>query len=238
MRPIISLILILTVSFVAALLHSSCSGERTPVAAQTESNQTNSLPLATTQVPDTPKPENENFPSAAVTEPKILTRKEWKAKDPVGKGKEHTIRYITIHHTGEVQRLGLSLEKKMQGLQNFSQAESRLASGKMKPVWFDVPYHYYIAADGSIAEGREIKYVGDTNTEYDPTGHALVVVEGNFQTEKPTPAQIESLELLVAWLAATYKVPLANIKAHNDYASTECPGRNLKELFASGAHES
>jgi N-acetyl-anhydromuramyl-L-alanine amidase AmpD len=168
---------------------------------------------------------------AANARPKIISRKKWKAKDPVGKVSEHRIRYITIHHTGTLQNEKLPIEKKMQNLQSFSQREDRLASGKVKPAWFDVPYHYYIAADGKIAEGREIKFVGDTNTEYDPTGHALVVLEGNFETESPSVKQLESLQELVSWLSSNWKVSASEIKAHNDYAKTACPGQNLKKLL-------
>lgn len=164
-------------------------------------------------------------------QPEIISRQQWKAKKTVGKAKEHTIRYITIHHTATPQKENIAIEKKMQNLQNFSQSESPLASGKMKPVWFDVPYHYYVAVDGKIAEGREIKFAGDTNTDYDPTGHALVVLEGNFQTEEPSAKQKESLEALVAWLASRWKVPASGIKGHNDYAATACPGENLKKLL-------
>lgn len=163
--------------------------------------------------------------------PEIVSRKKWKAKDPVGKAKDHTIRTITIHHTATLQNQKLTIEKKMQNLQSFSQNAGRLASGKTKPAWFDIPYHYYIDFEGTIAEGREIKYVGDTNTEYDPTGHALIVLEGNFETEEPSAKQKESLEKLTAWLAMKWKVPASEIKAHNDYAKTACPGANLKKLL-------
>lgn len=121
----------------------------------------------------------------------------------------------------------------MQNLQNFSQSESLLASGKMRPAWFDVPYHYYIAVDGKIADGWEIRFVGKTNTDYDPVGHTLIALEGNFETENPSLEQLESLRKLLAWLAEYYKVPVTEIKAHNDYASTACPGENLKKLFPS-----
>jgi len=163
--------------------------------------------------------------------PKIVSRKKWKAKNAIGKVKEHTVGYITIHHTATFQNEKLTIKKKMQNLQNFSQSEGRLASGKAKPAWFDVPYHYYIAVDGKIAEGREIKFVGDTNTEYDPTRHALIVLEGNFQTEQPSSKQRESLQKLVAWLSFNWKVSGSEIKAHNDYAATACPGENLKKLL-------
>lgn len=63
------------------------------------------------------------------------------------------------------------------------------------------------------------------------TGHALIVVEGNFETDQPSQAQMESLLQLAAWLAIRNNVSAANIKAHNDYASTACPGSNLKLLL-------
>lgn len=163
--------------------------------------------------------------------PSIVSRKEWNANKPVGKAKKHVIRFITIHHTGTNQRPDLSIEKKLQNLQAFSQRDDKLASGKLKPAWFDVPYHYYIALDGRIAEGRSIKYVGDTNTEYDPTDHALIVIEGSFNTEEPTTEQTESLRKMIDWLAHKYRVPTANLKGHDDYAKTACPGEKLKDML-------
>ncbi|MEO8647887.1 MAG: peptidoglycan recognition family protein [Acidobacteriota bacterium] len=166
-----------------------------------------------------------------IERPRIISRSDWAAKKPVGKGTKHKISFITIHHTATVQKPDVPIETKMRNLQAFSQRDDRLDTGKFKPAWFDIPYHYYIAADGQIAEGRSIEYAGDTNTEYDPTGHALIVVEGSFNKETPTAAQIASLKQIVAWLARKYKVPPANIKGHNDYAKTGCPGENLKVLF-------
>jgi hypothetical protein len=163
--------------------------------------------------------------------PEIIKRSEWGAKKPVGEGKKHEIRFITIHHTATVQKPDVEIATKMRNLQAFSQRDDKLSTGKFKPAWFDIPYHYYIAVDGEIAEGREIEYAGDTNTEYDPTGHALVVVEGSFNKEQPTAEQVESLKKIVAWLARKYKVPAENIKGHDDYAKTGCPGENLKKLF-------
>jgi N-acetylmuramoyl-L-alanine amidase len=139
----------------------------------------------------------------AQSQPRILSRKEWNANKPVGEAKKHKILFITIHHTATVQKPGVPLATKMRNLQAFSQREDKLDTGKVKPAWFDIPYHFYIAADGQIAEGREIKYVGDTNTEYNPAGHSLVVLEGNFETEQPTPAQIDSMKRIVAWLENT-----------------------------------
>ncbi|MDB6057630.1 MAG: N-acetylmuramoyl-L-alanine amidase [Verrucomicrobiales bacterium] len=159
--------------------------------------------------------------------PKILTRKEWKAADAVGKMKEHTATFITIHHTATKQKPNVSLAQKLQSLQKFSQHEGELAGGKKKPAWPDVPYHFYVACNGDIGEGRDIDSVGDTNTEYDPTGHILVTLEGNFEEEQPTPEQFKATRQLVAWLANKYHVPAEKIRSHKDYAKTRCPGKNL-----------
>lgn len=169
--------------------------------------------------------------TVAQKRPEIQSRKAWNAKDAVGEGKKHKILFITIHHTATVQKPDVPLATKMRNLQAFSQRKDKLDTGKIKPAWIDIPYHYYIASDGQIAEGREIKYAGDTNTEYDPTGHALVVLEGSFNTEQPTAAQVDSMKRTVAWLAREHKVPAANIKGHGDYAKTACPGENLKILL-------
>lgn len=168
---------------------------------------------------------------ASARRPLVLSRKQWNANKPVGKGKKHKIRFITIHHTATAQKPSVPIATKMRNLQAFSQRDDKLDTGKFKPAWFDIPYHFYIAADGQIAKGRKLQYVGDTNTEYNPTGHALVVLEGSFNTEQPTAAQVDSMKRVVAWLARKYKVPAANIKGHGDYAKTGCPGENLKILL-------
>lgn len=142
--------------------------------------------------------------------------------------KPHVPTRITIHHTATPQNPARSLAAKLRGLQQFSQRESRLASGRVKPPWPDVPYHYYIDCSGAIGEGRSVEFAGDTNTEYDPAGHALVVLEGNFEVEEMTPAQLESLRQITVWLAQQWKVPPEEIKGHKDHAQTACPGKRLQ----------
>ena len=160
--------------------------------------------------------------------PKVVLRQQWGAK-PVGpRAKRHEIRLITIHHTGVAQNPKRSLEDKLRGLQAFSQREDKLADGRTKPAWPDIPYHYYISTDGRIGEGREWFYAGDTNTEYDPTGHLLIVVEGNFEIEKPLPAQMKSLREITLWAAHRWRVAPELIEGHKDHsAQTSCPGKSL-----------
>jgi len=100
--------------------------------------------------------------------------------------------------------------------------------------WPDIAYHLIIGVDGTVHEGRDPAYRGDTATTYDTTGHFLVVVEGNFDAEEPTAAQLESLVAVLAWASATYDVSPTTIAGHLDYAATACPGRHLQNRIASG----
>ena len=168
----------------------------------------------------------------ALPAPEIVPRSAWNAAAPVLPMSAHAPSRITVHHTGVRSNARLSLEQKLRNLQAFSQREDKLASGRTKPQWPDVPYHYYIDIEGRIGEARDVRYKGDTNTEYDPAGHILVVVEGNFEQETPTAAQLTSLRRMVLWLASEWKVPAARIQSHKDYARTDCPGVNLYREMA------
>ncbi len=172
------------------------------------------------------------FPAMAAEKPPIMARSAWHAKAPSLPMTPQKPVAILVHHTGSIMKPKTSLAAKMKGLQRFSQTREKLGDGRTKPAWPDVPYHFYIAADGSTAEGRTIDAVGDTNTGYNPTGFIQVVVEGNFDTEQPTPAQLAALNRLLAWLRETYKISSSNILSHNDKAQTACPGKHLKVKLA------
>ncbi|MBS1705697.1 MAG: N-acetylmuramoyl-L-alanine amidase [Armatimonadetes bacterium] len=169
---------------------------------------------------------------APAIQPSIITREEWGAK-PVGAGaKEHVIKRLTIHHAGVMSNAKRSLEDKLRGLQAFGQREDKLADGRTKPAWPDIPYHYYIAIDGRIGEGRPWQYVGDTNTTYDPTGHLLIMVEGDFTKEKPTREELESLRKLTLWAVQKWNLNPDEIMGHGDFAETDCPGTYLKNYLS------
>ncbi|MFC6999737.1 peptidoglycan recognition protein family protein [Rufibacter roseus] len=161
----------------------------------------------------------------------IVTRAEWGAAAPVLPMKEHSPTKITIHHTAVKQAPQKTLQEKLKGLQKFSQERAPLADGRMKEQWADIPYHFYITADGTIGEGRELKYTGDSNTPYDPTGHVLIVLEGNFQVETVTPIQFQNLVNLIKAVAKRWNISADKISGHKDNASTACPGDNLYALL-------
>ena len=158
---------------------------------------------------------------------RFVPRAAWGAHAPILPMSEHVAKRLTIHHTATIQNPARTIEQKMAGLQAFSQRDDSLASGKKKPAWADVPYHYYVAVDGAVAEGREWRYAGDTNTGYNPAGHLLVVVEGNFETDTLTSAQRRTLDVLVPALARHFHIAGSMLGGHRDFANTQCPGRNL-----------
>jgi hypothetical protein len=162
---------------------------------------------------------------------KIVSRAEWGANPPVAEMRQHEITRITIHHTATRQKPERSLAEKMQALQKFSQNPGTLGNGKPKPSWPDVPYHFYVDCHGDIAEGREVRFVGDTNTSYDPTGHLLVVLEGNFEEEQPTGKQIETLNRFIRLMAGRHRIAPGNFGSHKEFAETLCPGKNLQTLM-------
>lgn len=157
----------------------------------------------------------------------FISRAEWGARDPVAPMRPHRIRRLTIHHTAVRQAPARSTADKLRGLQLFSQRRDSLADGRIKPAWADVPYHLYVAADGSVAEGRDWRFAGDSNTPYDPAGHLQLVVEGNFDEEPLAEAQRRTLETLVPALAGRFRIAPDAVGGHRDHAETRCPGESL-----------
>lgn len=166
-------------------------------------------------------------PDTAVPPLPMLTRSEWGAQPPTRPMREHVPSRITIHHTGEPSRPELALAAKLRALQAFSQRDERMSDGGMHRAWPDVPYHYYIDTYGRLAEGRDWHYAGDTNTSYDPAGHLLIVLEGNFEKEQPKPDQIKTLLVMLEWASARWHIPADSLAGHRDFARTACPGANL-----------
>ena len=101
----------------------------------------------------------------------------------------------------------------------------------------DVAYHFFVDRNGNVYEGRPLSAVGDTFTEYDPTGHLLPCLDGNFEEQDPTPQALESLALLLAWGCSQFGVEPRDILADRDVAATLCPGAGLYQELTSGALE-
>jgi hypothetical protein len=151
--------------------------------------------------------------------PSIVSVDAWGGNAVASAAAPQRIGRITIHHQGEIWKQGADVEAYLRRLQQWS---------RLTRHWADIPYHYVIAPDGRIYAARPLEQAGDTNTEYDPRGHALVMLLGNFEEQQPTPAQLNAAVELTAWLAREHHLGLDAIASHKDYSrQTVCPGRNL-----------
>jgi hypothetical protein len=164
----------------------------------------------------------------ATAKPVIVSRAEWRAKDAGPGMVPQTVTGIILHHTGVRKNPKVSLENKMRGLQSFSQHPGQVSPGHMKPAWPDVPYHFYVDTAGRIAEGRDVRFAGDTNTNYKTAGFIQIAVEGEFETEAPGPEQLNAVGDLLTWLLRERGLSIANVSMHMDHAQTDCPGKNFK----------
>ena len=158
--------------------------------------------------------------------PEIVSVDAWGGSTAASAAPPQQITHITLHHQGETWKDGADIEAYLRRLQQWS---------RLTKHWADIPYHYVIGPDGRIYAARPLSQPGDTNTEYDPRGHALVMLVGNFEEQQPTLAQLSAAVELTAWLAREHHLGTDAIASHKDYSQqTVCPGKNLYAYLESG----
>ena len=102
--------------------------------------------------------------------------------------------------------------------------------------WSDIGYHYVIYRDGSIHEGRDVKYSGAHCTGHNTNSIGVVYVggvskDGKTAKDTRTKAQKRALLQVMRTLRAAY--PSARIYGHRDFAKKECPSFDAKEEYKS-----
>lgn len=156
----------------------------------------------------------------------ILTRQTWNAL-PAKPFKQHKPERITVHHEGTKLELTDDAARKIRNIQAWGMGKDR--------NWADIPYHFLIAPDGTIYEGRAVNTVGETATEYDPTGHLLITCLGNLEIQEVPSTQLNALVKLITYCSRKYQIPAESLGTHRDYSKqTTCPGKNLYTYFESG----
>jgi hypothetical protein len=157
----------------------------------------------------------------------IIPKREWKAQE-ARPYKQHTPVKITVHHEGgKILTIDDDARQRLRNVQAWCMGPDR--------KWTDIPYHLLIAADGSVYEGRNPLTVGETNTEYDPTGHLLICFLGNYNQQKLDDKLLKVLINLLADQCIKYNISPDDISTHRDHSNqTACPGEDIYAYFKSG----
>jgi hypothetical protein len=160
--------------------------------------------------------------------PTIISKVEWGALPPKPELFEvHTPEFITLHHGGVKKDPAADQVQAIRNLQAWCLRD--------RP-WGDIPYHYVIDMRGKIYEARPDIIKGDTNTEYDTSGHLLIEVSGNYEEQVPIQEQLDAIVEIMAYLCRKYDISPQRIASHKDYsAETVCPGKNLYVYIQDGS---
>lgn len=156
----------------------------------------------------------------------IVPRTVWNAQ-PAKAYKSHTPVRITVHHEGgRVLTVDDDAKKRLKNIQTWCMGPER--------NWTDIPYHYLISPDGTVYEGRNVLTVGETNTDYDPTGHLLISFLGNYNDQQMNEHLVNVLVNLITDFCYKFNIDPETIATHRDHCGhTNCPGKNLYLYFES-----
>ena len=164
-------------------------------------------------------------PTSSTASAVLLCRDAWGARPARAGGTPHTITRMTIHHSAAVLGDNRNAPARFRQHQRYHRDEQG---------WIDIAYHVGVDRNGNIYELRTPDLVGDTATNYGPTGHFLVICEGDFDQEAVTEAQLQGAALAFAWAAQEFDITTDTLAGHRDVAATSCPGANLHAHVSSG----
>ena len=103
--------------------------------------------------------------------------------------------------------------------------------------WDELGYHF-VVGNGTNSGNGEVEvgprwpkqkwgaHAKTADNRYNDFGIGICLV-GNFDTDRPTPQQMQALAKLTAYLMKTYRISPDRIIGHGDTKATECPGRNM-----------
>jgi hypothetical protein len=155
----------------------------------------------------------------------LLCREAWGARPARPGGKRHTITRMTLHHEAVVLGDNRNAPGRLRKDQQYHQDQKG---------WIDIAYHVGVDRNGNLYELRNTELAGDTATDYDTTGHFLVLCEGDFDQEAVSEAQLHGTALAFAWAAQNFRIKSDTLAGHRDFAQTSCPGANLYAHLSSG----
>ncbi len=126
---------------------------------------------------------------------------------------------LTIHHAGGNVADYAGKEAAGRSIEGVRAVHERRQYG-------DIGYHFIIDYSGRVWEGRSLAYEG-AHVSYANERNVGIVLLGNFEEQKPSKRQLESMNALCALLCRHYKVSPGRVYGHRDLGASACPGKHL-----------
>jgi hypothetical protein len=174
--------------------------------------------------PDTVQAPTEPAPPPPVSFA-VLCQQAWGGTQAAPAAITHEIVRISVHHSAVPLPDNRGAPERIRSHQ----------AAHRRSGFSDIAYHLIIDRNGHVYQGRDPAVPGESYTDYDPTGHFLVMAEGNFEEEQVSDAQRASLVRVLAWASDHYGVAPVTVSGHRDHAATLCPGANLYGPLADGS---
>jgi LysM repeat protein len=162
---------------------------------------------------------NESLPAAPSGGYVIVRRREWtKAKIGRNHRKMRGIKRITIHHTGEYAGTARLSDREILRRIDRYHREGR--------KWAAIGYHYLIAPDGRIYEGRPESIQG-AHTANNNSHNLGISMMGDFHRSPPNARHLAVLEKFLNDTHRRLRVSKKKIYGHRDLSPSICPGDAL-----------
>ncbi|MBI3552678.1 MAG: N-acetylmuramoyl-L-alanine amidase [Elusimicrobia bacterium] len=160
----------------------------------------------------------------------VFSRRAWRASAARSGGVHQTPSRVTVHHTDGKQYMdegeALAYVKTVQTM-HMNRSDPRHG-------WDDIGYHFLIDGAGRVYEGRHPDLLG-AHAAGANSNNVGISLMGDYNRDKPTSAEEESLRRLVTFLALKYRADPRQkgfLQPHQHYNDTDCPGKNVMAILS------
>ncbi len=179
----------------------------------------------------TPLPRQVSATPVPIGPIRAIPRQRWATQPPI-QGRLNgmsRVQRITVHHEGWTPIWFDDATTTAQRLELIRQSHlERLHAG-------DIGYHLVVDRAGRLWQGRDLRYQG-AHVRNHNLGNIGIMCLGNFDLQRPSDPQIETLRQTIARLMKQNRIPLANVHTHQELNPTMCPGKSLQSPMVALRH--
>lgn len=126
---------------------------------------------------------------------------------------------ITVHHAGMDVTTATAERAVIRCMDG-------IIGGHLRRNFGDVGYHFLVDYAGRVWEGRSLYYWGAHVGGHNEHNIGIVLL-GNFERQRPSRAQLASMEHLTHVIRHHYGIRRGRVYGHIDLGQTLCPGKYL-----------